>query len=207
MYNQIKSCHLEVEVISRSGNGNTKTELMECAIALFEEHGYDNVTIKQICSTYGISKTAFYFHYKTKEDLIIGFFGNVNSDIEQNMAMILKGETAVSQLWLLTEQYVKRSVETGVNVSREVFKVYLSNRQSPLLPENIYLREAMINLVERAQKNNEIANQSDILLLYETLIYLMDGAGYAWVMAEGAFDLIEKSKSAFICLLQPLAAI
>lgn len=189
--------------MGRKGNSNTKAELMDCAISLFEKYGYDNVTIKQICSTYGISKTTFYHHYKTKEDLIIGFFSSVNTGIERNMASVLVGDTAVSQLWQLMKLYFQRIVASGANVMREVYRVYLSNTKSPILPDNIYLREAIINLLERAQRNDEMKNKSDIHFLYETLIYLMDGVGYAWVMVDGKFDLIEKSKNAFVSLLQP----
>ena len=42
---------------------NTKVEIIECAVNLFKNHGYDQVTVAQICKEVGISKTSFYYHF------------------------------------------------------------------------------------------------------------------------------------------------
>jgi len=38
----------------------TRQKLFETSIALFEQHGYENVTIDDICGHIGVSKGAFY---------------------------------------------------------------------------------------------------------------------------------------------------
>jgi AcrR family transcriptional regulator len=178
-----------------------KFELMECAVSLFQKFGYDKVSIKQICEAHGISKTTFYFHYKSKEDLMLGFFGSVNESNEKNIVSLFEYDTAVGQLWNLTKMYIQRFVDMGVDFGRVLFRIYLSSTESPVLPKNIYMRNAMINLLKRAQRNREIANKTGTSQLYETLIYTMNGIGYGWVMEDGDFDLVEGSKKAFDCLL------
>jgi AcrR family transcriptional regulator len=178
-----------------------KLELMECAVSLFRKFGYDNVSIRQICESHSISKTTFYFHYRSKEDIMLGFFNRVNMNIEENFASLFEHDTAVSQLWSLTKMYIQRFVDMGVDFGRVLYRIYLSSVKSPLLPKNIYMRDAMINLLKRAQRNREITNKTETSQIYETLIYTMDGIGYGWLMANGDFDLVKRSKRAFDCLL------
>ena len=50
-------------------NGNKK-RIIEAALELINENGYDNVSIDEITRHAGVSKGAFYIHFKSKEDLI-----------------------------------------------------------------------------------------------------------------------------------------
>lgn len=190
--------------MSRQNTSVAKVELMECAVKLFQEYGYNKVSIRQICNTCGISKTTFYFHYKSKEELVLDFFNRVDIGIEKNIAVVFEGETSVKQLWNLTTLYLQHHVYVGVNVSREVYVTYLYNNLSPVMPQNVHIREALLNLLNLAKKKKEIANQSDVPDLYDTLNYTMTGVIYNWHMADGNFDLLEVSKKAFDSLLMPL---
>src|SRR5690606_9372524 len=47
-----------------------RSEIVDCAMRLFIERGYDGTSINQIIGRAGISKGAFYHHFESKEDLI-----------------------------------------------------------------------------------------------------------------------------------------
>ena len=47
-----------------------KEKIIECALRLIEEKGYDNVSVSEITKAAGVSKGAFYIHFNSKEDLI-----------------------------------------------------------------------------------------------------------------------------------------
>lgn len=47
-----------------------QSEILECAMRLFIERGYDATSINHIIGRAGISKGAFYHHFQSKEDLI-----------------------------------------------------------------------------------------------------------------------------------------
>ena len=48
-----------------------KEKIIECALRLIEEKGYDNVSVSEITKAAGVSKGAFYIHFNSKDDLII----------------------------------------------------------------------------------------------------------------------------------------
>ncbi|MDY0039208.1 MAG: TetR/AcrR family transcriptional regulator [Desulforhabdus sp.] len=47
-----------------------KSELLDCAQALFFEHGYERTTINDIIKRAGISKGGFYHHFSSKEEIL-----------------------------------------------------------------------------------------------------------------------------------------
>ena len=54
--------------------GNMKQRLMQTAIALWKEKGYDNVSIPVICEKCGVTKGSFYHHFESKDDLLLAYY-------------------------------------------------------------------------------------------------------------------------------------
>jgi AcrR family transcriptional regulator len=60
-----------------AGEKNTREQIMDAAIDLFAQKGYDAVSIREIARAVGIRESSIYNHYKGKEDImdsIINFF-------------------------------------------------------------------------------------------------------------------------------------
>lgn len=57
-----------------SARGATKEAILTTSINLFNQYGFENVTINQICQEINVTKTAFYYHFKSKDELISEFF-------------------------------------------------------------------------------------------------------------------------------------
>ena len=49
---------------------NTKEKIIECAFSLFEKPRMSDISLGEIAAKVGISKTAFFRHYKNKEELV-----------------------------------------------------------------------------------------------------------------------------------------
>ena len=49
----------------------TRAKIMEAAIKLFSTRGYNKASVDDICKEAGISKGAFYHHFKTKQALFL----------------------------------------------------------------------------------------------------------------------------------------
>jgi AcrR family transcriptional regulator len=50
----------------------THAELQRAALKLFTKHGFDQVTIDDICAAAEVSKTTFYRYFDAKEDVLLG---------------------------------------------------------------------------------------------------------------------------------------
>ena len=64
----------------------TRTRIMESAIKLFSNRGYNKASVDDICGEAGISKGAFYHHFKSKQELFLalldGWLQTIDTAIE-----------------------------------------------------------------------------------------------------------------------------
>jgi AcrR family transcriptional regulator len=51
----------------------TKRSILEAAISLFNENGYDNTSIEQISKNAGVGKGTIYSYFDSKKSIIKGF--------------------------------------------------------------------------------------------------------------------------------------
>lgn len=61
----------------------TEKKVTDMAIKLVREHGYDRVTINQICNACGVAKGTFYSYFTSKKDIIIKLTSRFNKELSQ----------------------------------------------------------------------------------------------------------------------------
>jgi AcrR family transcriptional regulator len=92
----------------------TRQRLIDAAVERFYRDGFRNVGIDQILSDVGISKTAFYKHFESKEDVMLAALEAHNGrvqDVFRGLMLEFGGPTAIGQLHALMD-VVKQIVET-----------------------------------------------------------------------------------------------
>ena len=53
---------------------DTKTRIKEIGLKLFQERGFENVTINEICEQSGVNKHTFYYYFKSKDELLKDYY-------------------------------------------------------------------------------------------------------------------------------------
>src|SRR3954467_3794430 len=79
----------------------TRQRLVEAAIRRFYRDGFRNVGIDQVYAEVGISKTAFYKHFESKEDLMLAALQMQNDWLNDTFRKMIRergGPTAIGQL-------------------------------------------------------------------------------------------------------------
>lgn len=61
-------------------------ELVDVAVRLFVEHGYDDVRVDQIAEAAGMSKRSFFRYFPSKDALILGKYDRLGEDLEAALA-------------------------------------------------------------------------------------------------------------------------
>ncbi len=62
----------------------TKEKIINTAIKLFNESGIQGITSRHIAAEMGISHGNLDYHYKTKEDLLLGIYEKMRLDISES---------------------------------------------------------------------------------------------------------------------------
>jgi AcrR family transcriptional regulator len=79
----------------------TRQRLVEAAVRRFYRDGFRNVGIDQVLADVGISKTAFYKHFESKEDLMLAALEMQNRWLQDTFRAMIRergGPTAIGQL-------------------------------------------------------------------------------------------------------------
>ncbi|MBX9424525.1 MULTISPECIES: TetR/AcrR family transcriptional regulator [Streptomyces] len=66
--------------------GNTRQRIQDVALHLFAEQGYEKTSLREIAEHLDVTKAALYYHFKTKEDIIIGIFQDLTRPVDELIA-------------------------------------------------------------------------------------------------------------------------
>jgi AcrR family transcriptional regulator len=73
---------------ARGAGHERLAEILAAAKALFLEFGYENVSTRKIAAKVGISQTALFSYYKTREDILINLIQDALNELGKVMAEI-----------------------------------------------------------------------------------------------------------------------
>jgi AcrR family transcriptional regulator len=62
--------------------GNTRQRIQDVALELFAEQGYEKTSLREIAERLEVTKAALYYHFKTKEEIIVSLFEDLTKPIE-----------------------------------------------------------------------------------------------------------------------------
>ncbi|QXE35362.1 TetR/AcrR family transcriptional regulator [Streptomyces sp. GMY02] len=63
--------------------GDTRQRIQDIALELFAEQGYEKTSLREIAERLDVTKAALYYHFKTKEDILISLFEDLMRPIDE----------------------------------------------------------------------------------------------------------------------------
>ncbi|KAB1142173.1 TetR/AcrR family transcriptional regulator [Streptomyces luteolifulvus] len=63
--------------------GNTRQRIQDVALELFAEQGYEKTSLREIAERLDVTKAALYYHFKTKEEIIVSLFEDLTRPINE----------------------------------------------------------------------------------------------------------------------------
>lgn len=78
---------------------DTRSRLLAAAAEQFTQTGYHATSVREICAAAGVSKGAFYHHFRSKEAAFLALFDEWVEDLQTSLeAMNVPGETVAQRL-------------------------------------------------------------------------------------------------------------
>jgi AcrR family transcriptional regulator len=93
----------------------TRERILDVAVELFNEEGYERTSLRQIAERLGVTKAALYYHFKSKEDILL----------ELHLRLHAVGRDALEQLEGLDDEAV---VAAWPNLLDTLIELLLANR-------------------------------------------------------------------------------
>jgi len=75
-----------------SENSKNTDIIVNTAVRLFKEKGYENVSVQEICSEAGVSRSSFYAIFSGKSDIVVSMIDDVGLDFEKMLPSFIRAE-------------------------------------------------------------------------------------------------------------------
>jgi AcrR family transcriptional regulator len=127
---------------------NTREKIMDVALHMFSERGYEAVSIRDICGEVGIKESTLYYHFKNKKDILDSLVEKFRSHIDGLL-------THVDEI---TE---KPAEKKGKDIENQMVDSYMMDS---------YLFDPFCNLMLRLMMIEQFHNE-EIRALYEKTLF------------------------------------
>lgn len=165
----------------------TRSLLFETAISLFQKDGYDETTMRAIAKKAGLALGASYYHFKTKEDIVLEFYkttqdvANIQNiefcksttDLKERIKNIIRFKLGQFQGY---EKFMHVLARSGGDPNHPL---------SPFSKETKEIREGAIELFRDAISSSKDSIPADLKEDLPYLFWLYQlGAIYVWLFDE-----------------------
>jgi len=144
----------------------TRRAIMDAAIKLFSEKGFENTTVNQLAREAGVGKSTIYGYFQSKNEIFLAFCEDKINFVFTDLAEKRDPDTPIQKqlMTLFMEQlrYVTRNYDFGRILVREmIFPKELTMEKSNELSER-YLN-ALGEILTRAVSRGELRDDLDLL--------------------------------------------
>jgi AcrR family transcriptional regulator len=178
-----------------------KKQLANAALRIIVKYGSEHITTKKIAEEVGISETAIYRHFKSKEELL-AFLIN---EIEVTLLSEIELNTTANPYTLETlERTIKNHIEKVVQRKGISFQIIaeIISLGSKKLNKQVYgliskYVERIEDIFEEGSKSGVIRPDIDLNAAANIFFGMTQGLVNTWALSQYKFDLKDKYLSAW----------
>ena len=163
-------------------------QIIEAALKLFREKGYENVTVNDICTQAGIARSTFYINFSNKREIVDRLIADARLDREVFFGDFVAAENDFERMWILCDRYLTVALEFGPEVVATLFSMELMG-EPDILDLTHQVDEWMIRLCSNAQKAGIILSPEPAEVIAPLGVSMAYYTTYEWAKRRGSFDL------------------
>jgi AcrR family transcriptional regulator len=143
------------KVIRRRQPTKTKERLIQAAVTVIHERGFDSASVEEIARRAGLTNGAIYSHFAKKSDLLVAALQYHLSDLHVLIRDLdAKNADAISALSLLVRSWRRLSPIEGGVIVEALAKARRDDEMADLIREQVYIiEEAYTRWLERDRVN------------------------------------------------------
>ena len=177
-------------------NSKMKRHILDVALPIMRQIGYDNLTIRMICNEAGISTGMFYQHFSSKEDLLACYSVLAEENFETHM------DIQLSEL-PLREQLVEFSTWICTftsNLGPDFCRNFFSSKSKSVNTDRFknMLRDTINTCLEKAVSDGfQFTPGRTLQAISRDISVIIRGIIFDWSVQEGSYDMAEYSRELF----------
>jgi TetR/AcrR family fatty acid metabolism transcriptional regulator len=164
-----------------------RKEILQAAIEVLGDRGYDKTKIKDIAKTAGVADGTIYLYFKNKDELLIQLFEEVMERVLELFRTALSEETAADKklrLFLFTHmKLVKEEPQLAriISVVLRQSSTFVQEYNNPLFGEFL---NTIQGILEDGVEQGVFRDDVDLSVLSRALFGAMDELALAWLLSK-----------------------
>lgn len=156
---------------------NTKQKILQEALSLFSEKGYNAVYVRDIADAVGIKAPSLYKHYKSKQDIFNAILEEIKNNYEkQTFNLIISGSDATKDASVFASISEDTLVQTGIELFRFFLHDDYASKFRKMLTIEQFHNTELSNLYSKQYVDDPLSYQSSI---------------FTFISASGAFKNVK----------------
>jgi AcrR family transcriptional regulator len=199
------------ELVEAGSKGErTKSLILETALEMFGERGYEETTMRAVAEKAGVAIGNTYYHFRSKEHLIQAYYERMQEIHSESCAEVLKKERALKGRLLGVMRQILEDIAPYHQFAGILFKTAANPRSplNPFSPESEPARRAAIELFAEVVKGAKARIPSDLSEELPTLLWMYHmGITLFWIHDDSTGQnrtrrLMEQSVEIVVRLIQ-----
>jgi len=171
----------------------TRNEIFTAATTLFNEKGFDKVTIREICSKAEVAIGTFYLHFKSKHEILYEFYPKADKIFANKQVSERNDLTTFEKiLELIRIQLSTASIfHLQSDAIRQLYVYQLDSDNQYFLSEDRIFYKQLYEIVGNGQAQNEIRRDISNHDICWRILRFSRGIIFDWCLNNCEYDIIE----------------
>ncbi|MBR5288387.1 MAG: TetR/AcrR family transcriptional regulator [Clostridia bacterium] len=176
--------------------------LLDSARKLLTDRSFESVTIREICEHAGVANSTFYYHFKTKEELMDGLRAQDDRPLRTELLELVMEPNLTEQLLAVCMMRTARAERHGCSITAQYYKSVIGREDGCDSLDEAHRQEdeTVLALVLRAQQAGLISRDKDAQTLTTAAIRLTRCVIFDWCASGGSFDLRAETRRMLMLL-------
>lgn len=174
----------------------TKQQLYRCAMELFREKGYDQVSVDEIVRKAGTAKGTFYIYFSSKADIITEMLRQYDDYYDKVAAGLDPAWSVERRLGHMIQASCRFTQDViGLDLIRVLYirEVSGSGREVRELNEERTLFHILVSLLEEGQRTGQCTQDMPAQELAMLILRGIRSTFFEWCCQDGALDLTREA--------------
>ena len=182
----------------------TRKKILEAALFLFSKKSFDETTVDEIVKLSGTSKGAFYTHFKSKYEIFLEKFKEIDEYYSEFTQSLSEEASASEKLLHFSEsQMVYLRDYWGKSLFRTLY-TNASPENNYFLDKNRALFKIVNKFVNEGQKAGEWKEDLSAEEIATLITRCMRGTLFDWCISDNDFDLTMETRNLIRTILEGL---
>src|SRR5271154_5711535 len=103
--------------------GSTRERILDVALDLFIEKGFDKTSLREIAEKLGFSKAALYYHFASKDDILLALHQRLHLVLHETLTQLTTEEKGITSWNILLDWVIDQML-----ANRRLFVLHERNR-------------------------------------------------------------------------------